>query len=178
MTDQHIKSLAIKYRNAIDAARCKGVLAGFGGFDDFPTGCCGVASYLLAEYLRRNGVETIWCSTRRGEWTHAWLVIKDRRVNKPTTYSFSLPEELKDTLVNYGIQQLEDLVNNVRYEAKDLENGLVIDITGDQFEDYDITVYVGTIDAFHQSFDFIQAVDFDVLDDNRNCLYKIIEQFL
>lgn len=82
MTDQQIKTLAIKYRTAIEVAQSNGLFVHDIGFDDFPTGSCGDASYLLAEYLRREGVETIWYSDERGEWSHAWLVVKDRSLAK------------------------------------------------------------------------------------------------
>ena len=179
MTDQQIKALAIKYRAAIEVAHSNGLFVHDIGFDDFPTGSCGDVSYLLAEYLRREGVETIWYSAERGKWSHAWLVVKDRRVKPPTPRSFSWPDELRGVVARYGVQQSEEEVDITRYEAKDLEKGLIIDITGDQFDDYEVPVYVGLVDVFHRSFDFIQAHDYDGLNDGRlYCLYRMIEQFI
>lgn len=37
----------------------------------------------------------------------------------------------------------------------DLNNGLIIDITSDQFDDCENPVYIGQMDDFHQTFDFI-----------------------
>lgn len=179
MTDQQIKSLSIKYRTAIEIAHNNGLFLHDIGFDDFPTGSCGDASYLLAEYLRREGVETIWYSAERGKWSHAWLVVRDRRVKNPTSRTFSWPEELRNVVSKYGVQQPEEEVVITRYEERDLEEGLIIDITGDQFDDYEVPVYVGCVDAFHRSFDFIQAHDYDGLNDGRlYCLYQMIEQFI
>lgn len=178
MTDQQIKAVAINYREAIEVARSKGLLVRDSGFCNFPTGSCGDASYLLAEYLRREGVGTICVSAERGEWSHAWLIVRDRRVKAPTPRSFSWPEELRGIVARYGVQQLEEF-DTTRYEAKDLEKGLIIDITGDQFDDYEVPVYVGSVDAFHRSFDFIQAHDYHGLSGGRlDCLYRIIEQFI
>lgn len=74
MTDNQIKQLAIKFRKAIEIAHQKGLFSHDIALDDFPTGSCGDVSYLLAEYLKRNGIETIWYSAQRGDWSHAWLV--------------------------------------------------------------------------------------------------------
>ena len=179
MTDQQIKALATKYRAAIEVAHSNGLFVHDIGFDDFPTGSCGDASYLLAEYLRQKGLETIWYSAERGEWSHAWLVVRDERVMTPTPRSFSWPEELRGIVAGYGVQQPEEEIDITRYDAKDLEKGLIIDITGDQFEDYGVPVYVGRVDAFHLSFDYIQAHDYEGLNDGRlYSLYRMIEQFI
>lgn len=39
----------------------------------------------------------------------------------------------------------------------------MIDITGDQFEDYHIPAYVGGMDAFYRTFEFIEAFNYDGL---------------
>ncbi len=179
MTDQKIRQLAKYYRAAIEAARDDGRFSTDISFKNFPHGCCGDASYLLAEYLRENEIETIWYSTRRGEWTHAWLVVKDARVKKPTPKSFSWPEELHDVLAEYGVQNPAEEIDITRYEENDLMAGLIIDITADQFDDYDIPVYVGYQDSFHQSFDFAVAHDYDGLNDVRlYSLYRTIKEYL
>ena len=56
MTDNQIKQLAIKFRKAIEIAHQKGLFSYDIALDDFPTGSCGDVSYLLAEYLKRNGI--------------------------------------------------------------------------------------------------------------------------
>ena len=61
-------------------------------------------SYLLAEYLYRNGIETIWYSPQRVDWSHAWLVVKDERVHEPTLKLFLWPEELRGVLAQYGVE--------------------------------------------------------------------------
>lgn len=179
MLDQQILELVANYRAAVELARDSGALGDDIVFGGFPTGCCGDTSYLLAEYLRRKGIETIWYSARRGDWSHAWIVVKDKRVRKPTPRLFSWPKELSNVIMGYGIEFPEEEVIITNYEAKDLTDGLIIDITGDQFDDYDIPVYVGCVDTFHKSFAFIQAHDYDGLNDGRlDSLYRLIEKYL
>ena len=56
---------------------------------------------------------------------------------------------------------------------------MLIDITGDQFEDYSIPVYVGPMDEFHQSFTFVQAHDYNGLGSYRlSKLLQSIELYL
>ena len=112
MTDQKIQQLAKQYRAAIEAASDDGRFSTDISFKNFPHGCCGDASYLLAEYLRECEIETIWYSTRRGEWTHAWLAVKDERVKKPTPKSFSWPEELHGVLAGYVEPTVEEQFGN------------------------------------------------------------------
>ena len=56
----------------------------------------------------------------------------------------------------------------------------MVDITADQFDDYDIPVYVGGMDAFHRTFKFNQAHDYDGLvgDGRLVSLYETIEKYL
>ena len=79
MKDYRIEQLAKEYRSAIENAKNDGLFDSDFSFRHFPHGCCGDTSCLLAEYLRGEGVDTIWYSAQRGEWSHAWLVVKDRR---------------------------------------------------------------------------------------------------
>lgn len=179
MTDQQIKRLAIKFRKAIDVAQSDRRFDGDICFKDFPSGCCGDTSDLLAEYLRKHGVETIWCSMQRDDYSHAWLVVKDVRVKTPTHETFAYPKEMSSVLASYGVENPEDEIDITGYKDADLCNGLIIDITSDQFYDYDISVYVGFQDSFHLSFDFRHAHDYDGLCGSRmRRLYSIIEEYI
>ena len=176
MTDRRIKQLAQKFRQAIEAARYDRDFVDDHCFKDFPSGCCGDTSYLLAEYLLQEGIETIWVSIQRDDWTHAWLVVKDSRARKHKAKTNSLPDDHIALISKYKSQDSEDETDITHYEEQDLCDGLIIDITSDQFDDYDVPVYVGYMDAFHRSFDFIQAVDCDGIDEGRReGLYRIIE---
>ena len=175
MTDIRIEQLVRGFRAAIEVAHNRGFFSNDICFKVFPKGCCGDTSYLLAEFLLRKGVETIWFSAQRGGWGHAWLVIKDTRVTKPTPQMFSWPENIREVVAKYGVEHPEQVIDVTRYGFDNLRNGLIVDITGDQFEDYNSSVYVGYLDLFHQSFDFIQAHDYNGLNDRRLCfLYQVI----
>ena len=179
MTDNQIKRLVERYRRAIETAHRKGLFIHDIALDNFPRGSCGDVSYLLAEYLYRNGIETIWYSAQRGDWRHAWLVVKDERVHEPTLKLFSWPKELRGVLAQYGVEHPEREVEIINYEAEDVQHGWIIDITADQFDDYDSSAYVGEMDAFHRTFKFNQAHDYDGLRDGRLVsLYQTIEKYL
>ena len=92
---------------------------------------------------------------------------------------FSWPERLRPIVECYGVREPEKEVDVTRYEDVDLEDGLIIDITADQFYDYGYRVYVGNPDEFHQAFDFNEAHDYDGLNDGRLCdLYNTIAEYL
>ena len=167
MTDRKIEYYAKEYRNAIDVARKKGQFISDKWFSKFPESCCGDTSYLLAEYLRTKGVETIWCSGRRGTETHAWLVVKDRRVNRPSPKTYSFPKEVRNTMKRYGADLFRQEEEATRYSEMDLKKGLIIDITADQFDDCDTPVYVGFSESFHCSFDFNEEQNYEGLKNNR-----------
>ena len=178
MTDKQIYSLASTFRSAIESARDAGDFKDDFSFYHFPRACCGDASYLLAEYLYRCGIETIWTSMERNG-SHAWLVVKDKRVKEPTPKSFSWPEELRVVIAGYGVEEPEKEIDVTHYEEDDLKDGLIIDITADQFPDYDIPVYVGTMDSFHKKYEFIQAHDFRGMGTARlESLYSKIEKWI
>lgn len=178
MTEKQIFNLAKTFRIAIERARNEGEFQNDISFHHFPKGCCGDTSDLLAEYLHRNGVETIWVSMER-DGSHAWLVVKDLRVKEPTPTSFNWPEHLWDTLKGYGVENPEKTIDTTRYEETDLENGLLIDITSDQFPEYSIPVYVGIQDDFHRQFRFIQAHDYEGLGTPRlDNIYRKIMKYL
>lgn len=173
MTDNKIRSLANIFREKIDRAKCKDLFVDT-MLEDFPEQCCGVASTLLAEFLHDNGVETLWISSEElGTFeTHAWLVVKDNRVDSPRSCFDGVPNNIKGLISKYGgtSGSLNDLVC---YDEQSIENGLIIDITGDQFgED---SVYVGYIDSFHKDFNFISAEEHKgLLGEEHIKLYEII----
>lgn len=176
---EKIAEYATTFRTALYSAYQDGMFIKDIRFRTFPRGCCGDACYLLAEYLRRAGIETIWCSTERNYWSHAWLVVKDERVKHPTTRTFFWPEELEADLKAYGIEHPESGIELTNYEPSDFTEGIIVDITGDQFIDYDKTIYVGEADGFHKSFEFVDAHDISALKDERLCkLYQIVEEYL
>lgn len=132
---------------------------------------------MLAEYLLQEGIETIWVSLQRKDWSHAWLVLKDGRIKrspKPIP-----PADYIDLISQYRNQNSEEETEDIHYMEQDLRKGLIIDITSDQFDDYNNLVYVGQMDDFRRTFEFVQAVDYDGLNNGRlEHLYRIIESYL
>ena len=178
MEDWKIRELCGEYRVAIEAARDDGAFGDDISFSRFPRGCCGDTCYLLAEYLRSKGVNTIYYSAQRGDWSHAWLVVNDWRVKQPAKV-FSCPEEIRSVVSEYGGEFPDWEESIIGYASVDLMNGLIIDITGDQFEDYSLPVYVGNMDSFHLTFELIQAHDYDGLNSVRLCnLFQVILEYL
>lgn len=180
MNDLQIYNLVLSFRKAIERARDAGEFQEDIAFGHFPRRCCGDTSYLLAEFLNRHGAESIWVSMEK-DGSHAWLVVKDYRVKRPTSTSYNWPEEMRETLKSYGVEEPEKTLDTSHYTETDLENGLIIDITADQFPDYDISVYVGMVDSFHKQFGFKQAHDYNGLNDlngRLERLYSVIDRYL
>lgn len=75
-----IEKLAIDFRKALENALKFDELGLDFMFKRFPRGCCGDTSYLLAEYLLENGIETSYvCGTYinsgfENMQSHAWLI--------------------------------------------------------------------------------------------------------
>lgn len=75
-----VNRLTIKFRDAIDAAKNAGDFNKDFSFCNFPIGCCGDASVLLAQFLLASGIRTYYvCGTcRDGSFeniqSHAWLL--------------------------------------------------------------------------------------------------------
>lgn len=81
MSIQEIKELVVPFRKAIESAIANDEPGYF--FSTFPTGQCGNASDLLAQYFLDNGINEIEyvCGTYRDEHmydiqSHAWLVLE------------------------------------------------------------------------------------------------------
>lgn len=179
MTDCKIRELSLAFRSAIEAARNNHQFDRDLCFSRFPTGCCGDTCYLLAAFLRNKGVESIWCSTEREDWTHAWLVVKDGRIRPPVQKTIYYPEELWHVLENYGMEDPAQGIIKKDYTFDDLQHGLIIDITADQFPDYNLPAYVGLMDEFHKSFSFKHAHDISEFNDYRLVgLYQKIIRYL
>ena len=174
MNDTEIKILTKRFRTYIENARDAECFKKDLCFDGFPYFCCGDASCLLAEFLRSKGVETIyvWGEDDEGQ-THAWLVVKDERVKTPTQRFLEVPQDIRCVLNSYSANAYNEPVDITRYDESDIEDGLIIDITTDQFGGD--PVYVGYIDDLHRRFAFESADDFCGLGNERlSMLYRTI----
>lgn len=78
-----IRELAEEFRQAIIDAKNDGAFAHYSPMKYFPRGCCEVASDLLAEYLRSNGIEThgvfgiFYYNNDTDYYPHEWLVLQN-----------------------------------------------------------------------------------------------------
>ena len=176
MTDPNIYELACVFKSAIIAARDDGLFNGDDSFCHFPRGCCGDTCYLLASFLNDYGVETLYVWGDRGFQSHAWLVVNDDRVRKPIRRPIEIEDEYAELLCQYG-GGIDRAIEDARYKARDLTNGLIIDITADQFGE--TPVYVGARNTFYRKFTFRDAHICDGVCNNRlSQLYRNISQYL
>ena len=174
MTDNKILFLASNFRRKIEQAQRKGLFINT-SLAKFPIQCCGNASTLLAEFLIQNGVETLWISSENPDTyeTHAWLVVTDNRAKSPHHCFDDVPDNIISLLNKYAGESPLNCSEPARYDKQDIENGLIIDITGDQFNEP--SVYVGYINDFYKQFDFLAAYEHEsLLDEELIKLYNII----
>lgn len=177
MTDTQIFDFVEQFRVAIENARDDDRFLG-DDFDGFPKKCCGDTSCLLAEFLRSKGQECIyvWGEDYEGQ-THAWLVVNDERVRKPIPTRIDFPDDIKTALNLYSNGAYNTPLTVANYDETDLENGLIIDITADQFDG--VPIYVDYICDFYKQFEFQSANDFTGLGSTRlRKIYQTILQYL
>ena len=179
MTDEEIYQYARCFRNALVAARDDGRFDKDYCFYHFPRGCCGDTSCLLAQFFLDYKIKTVLYHASRSDYTHAWLVVNDNRIRKPRSTSYCFPEKVLQVMKGYCAEEPKAVINTTRYIKDDLSQGLLIDITGDQFGNYSKPVFVGYMDAFHSGFRFDEAHDFDGLHGYRlKELYKIVQEYI
>ncbi len=172
MTDNEIRQKALEFRGFIESAQNASLFHG-DTLDNFPYGCCGEASDLLAQYLKKYGVDTIYvhyhdCEDSGG---HSWLVVKDQRVATPTKHIPGYQGEVLKLIKQYGGINTNEPINHYQYCEEDISEGLIIDITADQF--FDFPVYVGYYGDGYKRFEFRFAEDCEGLKDKRECeLYQ------
>ncbi len=166
MTDNEIRKKALEFRGLIESAQHAKLFRG-DTLDNFPNGCCGDASDLLAQYLKKYGVDTIYVHyfDRKDSGGHSWLVVKDNRVSKPTKYVPGYQGEILNYIKQYNPNPLDTPIKNYQYCENDISNGLIVDTTSDQF--FENPVYVGYYCDEYKRFEFRCAEDFDGLQNNR-----------
>ena len=171
MNDIEIYRLAEQFKSAIEVARDSGLFVG-APFENFPHGCCGDTSYLLAEFFRSKGLESVYvCGEDYSNQTHAWLVIKDEHINIPKPDYFDIPDDIRTVLNSYSNGAYSTPIDISHYTEDDVMNGLIVDITADQFGES--PVYVGYSCNFYRRFEFREASDYA---DLYNCRLRYIYQ--
>ena len=177
MNDIRILKLVEQFRIAIENTRDAGLFVG-DPFENFPNGCCGDSSYLLAEFLRSKGLESIyvWGADQTYQ-THAWLVIKDERINIPAPSYLELPDNIRNVLNSYSDGAYSTPVDVSHYTESDVDGGLIVDITADQFGES--PVYVEYVCDFYRRFEFQSANDYTGLGSYRlRHIYQKILRYL
>lgn len=176
MTDENIYDLAYMFKSAMLAAQYEGLFEGDDIFCRFPRGCCGLTCYLVATFLKDNDIDTIYVWGDHRDQSHAWLVVNDDRVKAPTRRYIHVENEFAQLVNQYG-GDITGPIEDISYKARDLTNGLVIDITADQFGEP--SVYVGKRNEFYRKFAFRDAHICDgVYNDRLRNLYRTIVSFL
>ncbi len=175
--DDMIFSYASEFKTAIERARDTGVFSKDFSFYKFPKACCGDTCYLLGEYLCQKGIKTIYvCGDLDGQ-SHAWLVVKDERIKAPTRHYVEIPCDVRSMFSQYGGNQYEERIEICNYEETDVNLGLIVDITADQFGES--RVYVDYMGDFHKQFDFVDAHDYIALENFRlEKIYSTIIDFM
>ncbi len=175
--DNAVLQWARQFRGSLDDAKAVGCFNKNTPFSHFHSGCCGVTSEMLAEFLRCKGIETIYVWGWWEDQSHAWLVVKDERVENPKRKVTRIPPEISAILSEYSGRTVGRSINSTNYKASDVQNGLIIDITADQFGE--VPVYVGETNQFYENFVFEAANGSPRIDDfEGRSIYNTVLQFL
>ncbi|MGL5149571.1 MAG: hypothetical protein ACRC7N_03230 [Clostridium sp.] len=127
-----IKRLVKKFREAIDVARDTGEFDKDFSFCNFPRGCCGDTSYLLAQYLLENTIRTYYvCGTYRGSssedyQSHAWLLLNNHTIIDITGDQFKYNPDFLNYDKSVYIGAADDFHKLFEVEDRDIyeNNGL------------------------------------------------------
>lgn len=143
-------SLCTDFRHAIEKAKMNHDFNGACPLKNFPYGSCGYTCELLHEYLNEYRIPTyyIWGSDLSGQ-THAWLALAET----VQVYYESLPTNYLEIIAKY-----DPITQSKSIKHYNLDNSIIIDITGDQFKDkseyynFSEAVYIGEPTRFHRLF--------------------------
>ena len=174
-----INKLAKTFRQAIEKARDAGEFQNDTSFYHFPRGCCGDTCYLLAEYLSENEIRSYYMEMNRDGCSHAWIAIDDGNIKFPKTIPYELPNEIQPVINSYSAGKYPARGSYIKYEMNDFSNATIVDITADQFSDFNDAVYVGKMGLFQNSFEFCDAHLIEgMASDRLDGLYKKIIKYL
>ena len=177
-----IRKYATRYKDTIITLKREGAFASDCAFNDFPRGCCGDACDLLAKHLLFKGIDTLYVLGDFDGKSHAWLVVKDSRITPPTKITIHVPVNSNQEWGNVLFSRNDDYeemisVEDVVYTETNLVDGLIVDITADQFGGP--SVYVGYMNDFYKMFEFEKARDYEGLRSGRLVrIYNMIGDFL
>ena len=87
------------------------------------------------------------------------------------------PDDIRNVLNLYSNGSYNAPITVANYEESDISDGLIIDITADQFGEEPI--YIDYISDFYRQFEFVSANDFNGLGSSRlRNIYQIILQYI
>lgn len=143
----------------------------------------------FGKVFREQGIYTKVVSGSDSNTTHAWLVLDDsilqkniQRAEEATDYEEV--NKMNRILEGYGYNKEINI-----YPYCDLDSILrgctIIDITGSQSQfrldskyfNYNIPIYIGEMDDFHNLFD-INSINEFRNDDKLDNIYRIVQQYL
>ena len=134
MRVNEIKQYVVDFRSAIDSAKASGLFKNHPLFSHFPKRSCLIASELLAEFLCRNGIDTIIVqgSGSYVDGTHAWLAINDDGY-QPTQIEERFPNDAYEALQRYNPSIIADTFIRNEYDTDIIWKMDIVDVTIDQF---------------------------------------------
>jgi hypothetical protein len=124
--NNNVYMLSKKFREAIEVAKEEGLLDSDPTLKNFPRGCCGSGSSLLAKFLYENGVYTYEINaTKYGEtsWdnqSHTWLMLENNYIIDITGDQFRTDAEFLyySEKVYYG--KMDDFHLMFDYDENDI----------------------------------------------------------
>ena len=169
-------SLCTDFRHAIEKAKMNHDFNGACPLKNFPYGSCGYTCELLHEYLNEYRIPTyyIWGSDLSGQ-THAWLALAET----VQVYYESLPTNYLEIIAKY-----DPITQSKSIKHYNLDNSIIIDITGDQFKDkseyynFSEAVYIGEPTRFHRLFHIDEPANICENPSTDMYVLKIIKGFL
>lgn len=175
----NLYKLVAIFRQAIEKAKDAGEFDNDISFYNFPRGCCGDTCYLLARYLSEYGMRSFYMEMNRGDCSHAWIAIDDGNIKEPRTITYEFPEEIQIVIEDYSAGDFPAKGIYTKYEIDDFAYATIVDITADQFPDFEVPVFVGPMGSFQYSFEFCGAHLIEGMDSARlEILYQKIKKYL
>ena len=104
-------------------------------------------------------------------------MLKDKRVKEPQKHCIEISSDIILMLEKYGLDQIDRKIELCNYVATDVIQGVIIDITADQFGE--ASVYVGYMGDFYKQFVFVNAHKHEGLGNARlETLYNTVIDFI
>ena len=127
---------AVLFRHAIEKALEAGAFNNDKQFSGFPSGCCGEASDLLAQYLLNKWFEIRYvCGTYRGNTvddrqSHAWLIVDDNTIVDITGDQFKWNSDFYNYDKSVYVGEVDDFHRLFEVEDRDVREHYGIDGLG------------------------------------------------